>query len=595
MGKVIVGLAGSHNAGITAYFEDEDKYVVIELERLIGHKNLSWATYNPQFDPFVLTHRIKEYIKKNYGIDKIDVMRSISSDYGGQQLPFLFNIKMLEHNQEKLLPDGSQIAQNIDTGLTSGDGWCAYHHKSHAAGTFYQSPFDDAVVFSYDGGGDDGWFMGYKMDKVSPKDKQMKTILYSFLDVGNPYMYLGYFIHDINYVTDYGQACLVYAGKLMGLAGYGKVRDEWIEPLKDYYHKWDREGYNPVENDAPKFMEELGKETGLDFVYNWDKKSEFYEHAEPTKRLKGDEAADLIATSQRVFEILVFDEIKPLIDEYKTNVCLTGGCAMNILFNSIVKDYVKEEHGKEVYVAPNSSDCGLSTGLVLDYVRPKSPPDFTYAGEDIIDKDKFFSYSDMKNQRIYNNDVQLDQLVENLKNKNIYGLVQGKSEHGPRALGNRSIICIPEMGMKEKLNLKVKHREYYRPFAPIVRLKDVSKYFNWKGQSRHMNYSCTVKDKYHGKLGSIVHADGTARVQTITKRQNRFLYDVLTAMEEHDMIPVLLNTSFNVNGRPILNSYQDAFYMLENSGLDHLIIINEYTKDYGSQFTIKPEFKKNLY
>tara|TARA_Y100000361_G_scaffold154035_1_gene177838 strand:- start:985 stop:2778 length:1794 start_codon:yes stop_codon:yes gene_type:complete len=594
VGKVIVGLAGSHNAGITIYFEDEDRYVVIELERLIGQKNLSWATYNPQFDPFILTDRIKNYINKKYGVDKIDVMRSISSDYGGNQIPFLFNIDLLEHNQEKFNSDKTQLDQNIDTGLTSGDGWCAYHHKSHAAGTFYQSPFEDAVVFSFDGGGDDGWFMGYKMDRVSPKDKQMKTILYSFLDVGNPYMYLGYFIDDINYVTDYGQACLVYAGKLMGYAAYGNIREDWIEPLTDYYHKWNREGYNPVENDAPKFMEELGKRTGLDFIYNWDKGSEFYEHAEPTRRLEGQDAKDLIATSQHVFEEIVFKEIKPFIDEYKTNVCLTGGCAMNILFNTKVKEYVKEQYGKEVYVAPNSSDCGLSTGLVLDYVRPKSPPDLTYAGEDVVDKDSFFMYTDFRNNKFSNTEVDLEQVVHNLVDKQIYGVVQGKSEHGPRALGNRSIICIPKIGMKQLLNERVKHREYYRPFAPIVRLEDVSKYFNWEGECRHMNFACTVKENYTDDLASIIHEDSTARVQTITREQNTLLYDLLTEMEKQEIIPVLLNTSFNVNGRPILNSYKDAFYMLENSGLRHVIVKNEYTGENGQQFTIKPEYNKFL-
>ena len=207
---------------------------------------MSWCTYNPQFDPFVLTQRIKEYIKKNYGIEKIDIIRSVSSDYGGKTNTISFqSMGMLEHNQERLTKDGEQLEQNIDTGLTSGDGWCAYHHKSHASGTFYQSPFDDAVVFSYDGGGDDGWFMGYKMDKVSPKDKQMKTILYSLLDVGNPYMYLGYFIHDINYVLDYGEACLVYAGKLMGLAGYGKVRKEWVEPLTELLPQMEQRRLQP--------------------------------------------------------------------------------------------------------------------------------------------------------------------------------------------------------------------------------------------------------------------------------------------------------------------------------------------------------------
>ena len=111
------------------------------------------------------------------------------------------------------------------------------------------------------------------------------------------------------------------------------------------------------------------------------------------------------------------------------------------------------------------------------------------------------------------------------KTEKIIGLVQGNSEHGPRALGNRSIICSPGQGMKNKLN-KIKKREFFRPFAPIVRLEDVSKYFNWAGESRSMSYSCTVKSKYKVQLHSVIHADKTSRVQTITREQNRFLYDL---------------------------------------------------------------------
>ena len=133
--------------------------------------------------------------------------------------------------------------------------------------------------------------------------------------------------------------------------------------------------------------------------------------------------------------------------------------------------------------------------------------------------------------------------------------------------------------------LKIKKREFFRPFAPIVRLEDVSKYFNWAGESRSMSYSCTVKSKYKVQLHSVIHADKTSRVQTITREQNRFLYDLLSEMDKQNIVPVLINTSFNVQGKPILNSYKDAFHMLEQTALDHLIVINEYTKKDGALFS----------
>ena len=163
----------------------------------------------------------------------------------------------------------------------------------------------------------------------------------------------------------------------------------------------------------------------------------------------------------------------------------------------------------------------------------------------------------------------------------IYGLVQGKCEHGPRALGNRSIICSPKPGMKDILNSQVKHREYFRPFAPIVRLEDVSKYFKWEGESRHMNFAAPVKKAYQDILQSITHEDGTARIQTITREQNTFMYDLLTKMQTMGIIPVLLNTSFNTNGKPILNSYKEAFDVYENNNMNGVIILNDYNTTWG--------------
>jgi len=583
VGKVILGIAGSHNACVTVYIEDENKYIVLELERLFGHKNLAWATFDPQYWYEDVTNYIKKYLKKHYGITKYDLIRTVGSHYGTHNVAYDFECDLIEHNQGRYLNDGTEIDICHDTGLTSGDSWCAFHHKSHAANTFYQSPFDHALVLSYDGGGDDGWFNGYICDRSKPKDKQMKTVLYSLTDLGNPYMYLGYFIDDIQYVHDFGKACLVYAGKLMGYCAYGKVREEWVQPLREYYKEWHREGLNPVEVGAPDMMQRLGNKTGLQFIFYDmnDDDNGYIGNPCPDNRLKGNDAKDLIATSQKVFEDLFLDEVEPLMDKYKTNVCLTGGCAMNILLNTRIKKLVNQTYNKEVYIAPNSSDCGLATGLVLDYVRPSrhpEPPDLTYAGEEVFDVDTLFWYMASYEYCA----VDMEKLIDRMHHSNyIYGLVQGKCEHGPRALGNRSIICSPKPGMKEILNSQVKHREYYRPFAPIVRLEDVSKYFEWEGESRHMNFAAPVKEGYRDLLQSITHEDGTARIQTITREQNAFMYDLLTQMQPMGLVPVLLNTSFNINGKPILNSYKEAFDVYENNNMNGVIILSDYNTEWG--------------
>ena len=130
--------------------------------------------------------------------------------------------------------------------------------------------------------------------------------------------------------------------------------------------------------------------------------------------------------------------------------------------------------------------------------------------------------------------------------------------------------------MKDILNKKVKNREWYRPFAPVVRLEDVSTYFEWEGEARWMSFCPKVKKKWQKKLPSITHVDGTARVQTVTKEQNEWLYNLLTLFKEKTGVGVLLNTSFNVNGKPILSTVSDAFEISEKTELDSLIIEKYY-------------------
>ena len=135
---------------------------------------------------------------------------------------------------------------------------------------------------------------------------------------------------------------------------------------------------------------------------------------------------------------------------------------------------------------------------------------------------------------------------------------------------------IPEM--KDILNAKVKNREWYRPFAPVVRQEDVSKYFEFEGEARWMSFCPTVKEEWREKLAAITHVDNTARVQTVTREQNQFLYDLLTEFEKETGVGVLLNTSFNVNGKPILSTYRDAFIIYDKTELDCLLLEDYYIR-----------------
>lgn len=173
--------------------------------------------------------------------------------------------------------------------------------------------------------------------------------------------------------------------------------------------------------------------------------------------------------------------------------------------------------------------------------------------------------------------LEQSKLIGDLARGKIVGVVRGNSEHGPRALGNRSILCNPAFpSMKDILNAKVKNREWYRPFAPVCRLEDASKYFDMNWETRWMSFCPTVKPEWRDKLVSITHVDGTARVQTVTREQNPWLYDLLTEFEKKTGIGVLLNTSFNVNGKPILSRYSDALLVYDKTELDCLVLSDFY-------------------
>jgi len=283
-------------------------------------------------------------------------------------------------------------------------------------------------------------------------------------------------------------------------------------------------------------------------------------------------AWDVAKTSQVAFENIFIENTKNFVNQFpKLPLIVVGGCALNIILNTrLIKEY-----NREIFVPPNPNDCGIASGLMLNYLKPNKSVDLTYSGIHPLDEDLLMSYVEDSWMKPLETEVLLDDLISG----KIIGVVRGGSEHGPRALGNRSILCYPIFpDMKDILNQKVKNREWYRPFAPVVRLEDVSKYFNFSGESRWMSFCPEVKEEWKDKLSAITHIDGTARVQTVTRQQNEWLYDLLTELDKKTGIGVLLNTSFNVNGKPILSKYSDAINVFQSTRMDCLILENFYRR-----------------
>lgn len=510
-----ISFYGSHNAAISV--EENGKVIsVIEIERFLNTKNSGYARYIPAHAREYALKKILKYIEKEYGITEFENCFYLSTHDAFTSFEYT-----------ELIPAKNYIPSN--------------HHESHAACGFYQSDFEKALIVSFDGGGNDGFFNVY----IAKDRKNIEIIKKINVDLGVPYMAFGQVLKDIKKEDSIGIGNLVYAGKLMGLCSYGNLRNEWIPYFEEYY-----ESKPSIGNFMDK-MKILGEKINVDF------------HGE---RIDGQVAYDIAKSSQIAFENQVIKYIQPFLNEYQNYpLIIVGGCGLNILLNTRLKKGLT----REVFIPPNPNDCGIASGMLLNHIRPTEPQDLTYSGLRPLDEYCLMSYVEERRGK----SVTHDEISEFLKNGEIVGVVRDTAEHGPRALGNRSILCNPFFGdMKDTLNKKVKNREWYRPFAPVCKLEDVSKYFDFEGESRWMSFCPTVKNEWRDTLKSITHVDGTARVQTVTREQNEWLYDLITEFEKKTGFGVLLNTSFNIAGKPIVPTYQDALKLFDNTAMDKLVL-----------------------
>ena len=300
--------------------------------------------------------------------------------------------------------------------------------------------------------------------------------------------------------------------------------------------------------------------------------------------------------------------------KYKTkNICLTGGVALNV----VAMGYL-EEKGYNIWIQPAANDSGGSIGCALYYyyhvlnnkrtVSKDDKMNNAYLGYNILDNDLNDDLILKKLNAKYKklNQEQLAKEVAKLLSENkCVAIARNRAEFGPRALGNRSILASAiNENTQKKLNLKVKKRESFRPFAPIVLESDANLYFENIKQSKYMLKTYKVKKELLLKtedtkdiitkvnqkrsiIPAVTHIDNTARVQTINKQQNEFIYQILTNYKKLTNHSVLVNTSFNVRGEPIVNDVKDAFYCFMSTDIDYLVIGNRLLKKQDQIAKIK--------
>jgi len=513
-----LSIYGSHDSSVT--FLDDESYCILEYERFVKKR---YAAFSSNFE----THE-----DPRVGCGTTQQQRESFLQYIKTKLNRKIDLILYNELNKK---DISLVSEYFpDAKFKKME-----HHKAHACSSFYQSGYDEAIVVSIDGGGMD--YDGIATTKVyHAKNNKMQTIHRSTLNIGNSYGAIGYLISEIKHGLDSKVYCLSYAGKTMGICAYGKPRKEWYPAMRRFYKSGGR---------------------------NFSILEECINTKTEKNCISGQLAYDLAATSQFIFEEECMKIILPFLKKYNCNIVLTGGCALNVLYNQRLRK-IMNKLGLGLYVSPNPNDCGLSLGQMLTEY-PNQINEVVYNGFEILDKDKLINMVEERGAK----KIDSKGIVDLLREGKILGLVYGNSEVGPRALGNRSIICDPSfLDMKDTLNKKVKFREWYRPFAPVCLLEDANDYFIDAFESNYMSYAPSVKDKYREKLPSITHEDGTARLQTVTKDQHFIFWSILNEMKNRAGIPVILNTSFNIKGLPILTSIEDALYVLDNTEMDYVVV-----------------------
>lgn len=442
------------------------------------------------------------------------------------------------------------------------------HHLSHAYGSFCMSGFEESLVIVIDGQGNNTDTETYYLANSNgikriggndPKRSVAKGIGRTYEAVTN---FLGW--KDQN------------AGKTMGLSALGKLGryKPTLFELDDLTVK------SKLEHKYEKGIVEFSKKFGLDFgpIYSLGK----------TK-----DGADLSAYLQNETEKIIVELVEKLIKKTGVkNVCLAGGVALNCGTNTALYQNPMIDN---LFVLPASSDRGQCLGNALygyhkltgKLVKKRNYVDYlgkNYSDTEIrkaLEKNhtSFVAKTIPTYEMVFEKKKNIAKEVAKLINKNkIVAWFQGRSEFGPRALGNRSLVCNPTtLQMKDLLNNKVKYRENFRPFAPSCLEEKASEYFQIKGKSPYMLLTVPVIKEKQSKIPAIVHVDGSARLQTVNRTDNKMYYDLINEFYKLSGVPVVLNTSFN-NQEPIVETPGDAVNTFLSTNIDYLAIGNYLVK-----------------
>ncbi len=480
---------------------------------------------------------------------------------------FPFSFKTFQRALPSWFSQKLRIMKTIQNKLKyGGDVLFIHHHLSHAASAFFPSPFSKAAILTIDGVGEwtttaYGFGEGQEINLLEEiRFPSSLGLFYSTMTA-----YLGFSVNNSEY-------------KVMGLAAYGDMNREtnsYYQKLKSIidlmadgsycldmsyfiYHFSDR-------MPSPKLMQLLGGPVRVP-------------GSEIIKRHQ-----DIAAATQLIYEDVFFAILNYVYLKIKCDyLVLAGGCVLNSVANGKI---LTRTPFKDVWIQPNASDGGTSAGVAAyiyhailgnkqKYVMENAylGPGFSFAEiKSFLDKNNI-RYSIFKND-----EGMIEGTAQFIHQGNVVGWFQGKMEWGPRALGARSILADPcNPKAKEILNEKVKHREKFRPFAPVVCEEDALQYFECNRPllkpTDFMLMVYPVKKEWQKKIPAVTHVDGSGRMQTVSKKDNELLYKLLKEFGRQSGAPILINTSFNIRGEPMVCTPEDAYKCMMGTEIDYLIM-----------------------
>ena len=570
----ILGINAYHGDSSACLIKDGKVVTAAEEERFTREKH--WAG----FPEMAIKYCLEEAGIKLENIDHIAINRNPKANVGKKLTYVLMrkpDLKLLMErvkNAKKWKSIEESIKQIFNVEIKAKVHHIE-HHRAHMASSFLVSPFEKAAILSIDGFGD---FVSTAFGIGQGNKIEIFKRVYFPHSLGIFYEAMTQFLGFWKYGDEY---------KVMGLSAYGKpkymdiMRDIVILTndgtfelnLKYFRHHKEKVGYE-WDNTTP-FVGQLFSEK-LEKVLGSPRKKD-----EPITQ----HHMDIAASMQKMFEEAVSHMLKYLYEEAEVDtLCLAGGAAMNSVMNGKVYSLTPF---KEVFIPAGAADNGGAIGSAMDvwcevlgnvrvhkmkhaYLGPSFSEE--YISNIIEDNKKILEKDNCKIEFIEDESKLYSIIAEHIADGKVVGWFQGRMEWGARALGNRSILADPRRkDMRDILNLKIKHRERFRPFAPTILREDVKDYFEIDDDVPFMEKVFLIKKKKRKLIPAVAHVDGTGRLQTIKEEQNQRYYRLIKEFMNKTGIPIILNTSFNEN-EPIVCKPEEALDCFLRTKMDVLVL-----------------------